>query len=48
MTFLRELALFAYIVIPFKLENSLAIFSRIIVIAFKEFMHKFLDVYLDD
>ena len=48
MTFVTELELFAYTMMPFRLENSLAIFSRIIVIAFKEFMHKFLDVYLDD
>jgi hypothetical protein len=35
-------------VIPFGLKNSLVIFSRIVVVAFKDFIHKFLEVYLDD
>jgi hypothetical protein len=33
---------------PFGLNNSLAIFSRVVVAAFKDFIHKFLEVYFDD
>jgi hypothetical protein len=35
-------------VIPFGLKNALAIFSRVVVEAFKEFLHKFLEAYFDD
>ena len=35
-------------VMPFGLKNVPTIFSRILVAAFKEFIHKFLEVYLDD
>ena len=33
---------------PFGLKNALAIFSRIVVASFKEFIHKFLEVYFYD
>ena len=33
---------------PFGLKNTLAIFSRIVVSAFKDFIHRFLEVYFDD
>jgi hypothetical protein len=33
---------------PFGLKNAPAVFSRVVVAAFKEFIHKFLEVYLDD
>jgi hypothetical protein len=33
---------------PFGLKNALAVFSRVVVAAFKKFIHKFLEVYLDD
>jgi hypothetical protein len=33
---------------PFGLKNALAIFSRVVVATFKEFIHKFLEVYLND
>ena len=33
---------------PFGLRNASAIFSKIIVSAFKYFIHKFLEVYFDD
>jgi hypothetical protein len=36
------------IIIPFGLKNSPAMFSRVVVATFKEFIHKFLEVYLDD
>ena len=35
-------------VVPFGLKNALTIFSRIVVTAFKYFIHKFLEVYFDD
>lgn len=33
---------------PFGLKNAPTVFSRIMVVAFREFIHKFLEVYLDD
>jgi hypothetical protein len=33
---------------PFGLKNALAFFSRVVVAAFKDLIHKFLEVYLDD
>ena len=33
---------------PFGLKNAPTIFSRVVVAAFKNFIHKFLEVYLDD
>ena len=35
-------------VMSFGLKNAPAFFSRIIVVAFKDFTHKFLEVYFDD
>ena len=47
-TFATEWGSFQYIVMPFGLKNALAIFSRVVVAIFKEFIHKFLEVYFDD
>jgi hypothetical protein len=47
-TFVTEWGSFAYTVMPFGLKNAPAVFSRIVVTTFKEFIHKFLEVYLDD
>jgi hypothetical protein len=33
---------------PFRLKNAPTIFSRVVVEAFKEFLHKFLEAYFDD
>jgi hypothetical protein len=33
---------------PFGLKNFPIIFSRVVVVAFKYFVHKFLEVYIDD
>jgi hypothetical protein len=33
---------------PFGLKNVSTISSRVVVVAFKDFIHKFLEVYLDD
>ena len=35
-------------VISFGLKNAPVLFSRIVVAAFKDFIHKFLVVYMDD
>ena len=34
--------------IPFGLKNAPAIFSRLVVAIFKEYIHKFVEVYFDD
>jgi hypothetical protein len=39
---------YQYTVIPFGLKNDPAIFSRVVVEAFKEFLHKILEAYFDD
>jgi hypothetical protein len=33
---------------PFGLKNAPIIFSRVVIASFKEFIHHFLEVYLDD
>ena len=48
MTFVIEWGCYQYTVIPFGLKNTLAIFSRIVVSAFKYFIHKFLEVCFND
>ena len=47
-TFVTEWGCFQYTVMPFGLKNPPAIFSRIVVAAFKYFIQKFLQVYMDD
>jgi hypothetical protein len=47
-TFATEWGSFQYTVMPFGLKNAPAIFSRVVVASFKDFIHKFLEVYLDD
>ena len=42
-TFITEWGWYQYIVMPFGLKNAPAIFSRIVVSAFKDFIHKFLE-----
>jgi hypothetical protein len=39
---------YQYIVIRFVLNNTPTIFSRVVVAAFKDFIHNVLEVYLDD
>lgn len=33
---------------PFGMKNAPAIFSRVVVVVFKEYIHTFLEVYFDD
>ena len=47
-TFATEWGSFQYTVMPFRLKNAPAIFSKIVVVVFKEFIHKFVEVYFDD
>jgi hypothetical protein len=47
-TFINEWGSFAYNVMPFGLKNALAVFSRIVIAAFREFIHKFIEFYMDD
>jgi hypothetical protein len=35
-------------VMPFGLKNAPIIVSRVVIAAFKEFIHQFLEIYLDD
>lgn len=47
-TFAIEWGCFQYTFMPFGLKNAPAIFSNVVVTAFKEFIHNFLEVYFDD
>lgn len=47
-TFVTEWECFQYMVMPFGLKNASAIFSRVVITAFKDFIHKFLEVYFDN
>jgi hypothetical protein len=47
-TFDEKWGSYKYIVMPFGLKNAPAIFSRVVVATFKDFIHKLLEVYLDD
>jgi hypothetical protein len=47
-TFATKWGSYQYIVMPFGLKNSLAIFSRVVVESFKEFLQKNLETYFDD
>jgi len=47
-TFVTEGGCYHYTVTPFGLKNALAIFSRVVVATFKEYIHQFLEVYFDD
>ena len=47
-TFVCEFGSFAYRKMPFGLKNALALFSRIVVKAFQEYIYKSMRVYFDD
>jgi hypothetical protein len=42
ITFITKWGYFAYNVIPFGLKNAPAIFSKIVITTFREFIHKFI------
>jgi hypothetical protein len=46
-TFITEWVSFAYNVMSFGLKNSPVVFSRIMIASFREFIHKFVEVYMD-
>jgi hypothetical protein len=46
--FSTEWGSYQYIVMSFILKNAPLIFSRVFITAFKELIHHFLEVYLDD
>lgn len=47
-TFAKIWGSFAYTLMPFRLKNGLGSFSKIVIEAFKDFIYRFLEVYLDD
>jgi hypothetical protein len=47
-TFTTEWGSFAYNVMPFGLKNTPTVFSRIVIVTFHDFIHKFLEVYMDE
>jgi hypothetical protein len=47
-TFVTKWGSFQYTVILFGLKNAPTIFSRVVVAMFKDFIHRPLEVYLDD
>jgi hypothetical protein len=47
-TFITEWGSFTYNVIPFGLNNSHVVLSRIVIATFHDFIHKFLEVYMDE
>jgi hypothetical protein len=47
-TFAIEWGSYQYTVMPFGQKNATTILSRVVIVAFKEFIHWFLEVYLDD
>jgi hypothetical protein len=47
-TFAIEWGSYQYTMMPFELKNAPTIFLRVVVEAFKDFLHKFLESYFDD
>jgi hypothetical protein len=47
-TFATKWGSYQYTVMLFGFKNSPAIFSRVVIETFKEFLHKFLEAYFDD
>jgi hypothetical protein len=47
-TFSTKWGSYQYTMMPFGLKNAPVIFSRVVIIVFKEFIHQFLEVYLED
>jgi hypothetical protein len=47
-TIILEWCLYAYDVMPFGLCNALATFQKVVISFFKEYLNKFLQVFLED
>jgi hypothetical protein len=47
-TFITKWVSFPYNVMPFGLNNTPAVFSKFVIASFREFIHKFIEVYMDD
>jgi hypothetical protein len=47
-TFVMEWGSYQYTMMLFGLKNAPVVFSRVVFVAFKDFIHQFLEVYLDD
>eukprot|EP00253_Pinus_taeda_P018710 PITA_18710 len=47
-TFMIEFGCFQYTIMPFGMKNAPTIFSCVVIAMFKEFIHKFLEIYFDD
>ena len=47
-TFICEFGSFSYKVMPFELKNALAVFSRIVVKTFQEYIYKTMVLYFDE
>ena len=47
-TFVIEWGSDTYHVMPFGLKNAPAVSSRIVIIAFRDYIHRFIEVYMDD
>jgi hypothetical protein len=47
-TFITEWGSFMYSLMPFVLKNSPTVFFRIVIETFRDFIHKFLEFYMDD
>ena len=47
-TFVTEWGCFQYTVMPFGLNNAPVVFTHVVVAIFKDFIQKFLHVYMDD
>jgi hypothetical protein len=47
-TFSIEWGSYQYTIMPFGMKNEPTIFSSVVIYAFKECIHQFLEVYLDD
>ena len=47
-TFVCEFGSFSYRVMPFDLKNASAVFSRIVVKTFQEYIYKMMVVYFDE
>ena len=46
-TFAMDWGSYQYIVLPFGMKNTPSVFFHVVVATFKDFIHKFLEVYLD-